>query len=108
MPPIWLLAGGSSGLHSNLVVVDLEQAPHARERDRRLTAHSDRGSQHLSIRYSEGVTQAGVAASVGRRGDSYDALAETIIGHYKSEHVHYLGPWRGVVDVEVAILEWVH
>jgi len=99
----------SSSLHSNLVLDALEQALHARERDRRLIVHSDRGSQYLSIRYTERLAQAGVAASVGSRGDSYDnALAETIIGLYKAEVIHHLGPWRGVTDVEIATLEWVH
>lgn len=71
----------SNSLHSNLVLDALEQALHARERDRRLKVHSDRGPQYLSIRYTERLAQAGVAASVGSRGDSYDnALAETIIG----------------------------
>ena len=99
----------SSSLHSNLVLDALEQALHARERDRRLIVHSDRGSQYLSIRYTERLAQAGVAASVGSKGDSYDnALAETIIGLYKAEVIHHLGPWRGVTDVEIATLEWVH
>lgn len=99
----------SSSLHSNLVLDALEQALHARERDRRLIVHSDRGSQYLSIRYTERLAQAGVAASVGSRGDSYDnALAETIIGLYKTEVIHHLGPWRGATDVEIATLEWVH
>ena len=85
----------SSSLHSNLVLDALEQALHARERDRRLIVHSDRGSQYLSIRYTERLAQAGVAASVGSRGYSYDnALAETIIGLYKTEVIHHLGPWR--------------
>lgn len=57
------------------------------------TWDSDRGSQYLSIRYTERLAQAGVAASVGSRGDSYDnALAETIIGLYKTEVIHHLGP----------------
>ncbi len=99
----------SKSLHSNLVLDALEQALHARERDRRLIVHSDRGSQYLSIRYTERLAQAGVAASVGSKGDSYDnALAETIIGLYKAEVIHHLGPWRGVTDVEIATLEWVH
>jgi len=74
-----------------------------------LKVHSDRGSQYLSISYTERLAQAGVAASVGSRGDSYDnALAETIIGLYKAEVIHHLGPWRGAADVEIATLEWVH
>src|SRR5690554_236232 len=99
----------SSSLHSNLVLDALEQALHARERNRRLIVHSDRGSQYLSLRYTERLAQAGVAASAGSRGDTYDnALAETIIGLYKTEVIHHLGPWRGVTDVEIATLEWVH
>ena len=99
----------SSSLHSNLVLDALEQALHARERNRRLIVHSDRGSQYLSIRYTERLAQAGVAASVGSKGDSYDnALAETIIGLYKTEVIYHLGPWRGPNDVEIATLEWVH
>ncbi len=99
----------STSLHSNLVLDALEQALHARERDRRLIVHSDRGSQYLSIRYTERLAQAGVAASVGSKGNSYDnALAETIIGLYKAEVIHHPGPWRGVTGVEIATLEWVH
>lgn len=99
----------SSSLHSNLVLDALEQALHARRRDGELIHHSDRGSQYLSIRYTERLAQAGIAASVGSRGDSYDnALAETIIGLYKAEVIHHLGPWRGASDVEIATLEWTH
>lgn len=83
----------SKSPHSNLVLDALEQALHARERDRPLVLHSDRGSQYLSIRYTERLAQAGVAAPVGSRGDSYDnALAETIIGPYKTEVIQHLGP----------------
>ena len=99
----------SSSLHSNIVLDALEQALHARECGDKLVHHSDRGSQYLSIRYTERLAQARVAASVGSRGDSYDnALAETIIGLYKTEVIHHLGPWRGPNDVEIATLEWVH
>jgi putative transposase len=70
--------------------------------------HSDRGSQYLSIRYTERLTQAGVEPSVGSVGDSYDnAMAETIIGLYKTEVIHRRGPWRKLDDVEYATLEWV-
>ena len=70
--------------------------------------HSDRGSQYLSIRYTERLAEAGVEASVGSTGDSYDnALAETINGLYKTEIIHKRGPWRTVDDVEYATLEWV-
>jgi transposase InsO family protein len=70
--------------------------------------HSDRGSQYLSIRYTERLADAGGVTSVGSRGDSYDnALAETIIGLYKTELVRRRGPWKGLDDVEYATLEWV-
>jgi putative transposase len=73
-----------------------------------LVHHSDRGSQYLSIRYSERLAEAGAVTSVGSRGDSYDnALAETIIGLYKTELVRQRGPWRGIDDLEYATLEWV-
>ena len=70
--------------------------------------HSDRGSQYLSIRYSERLAEAGAQPSVGSVGDSYDnALAETIIGLYKTEVIHRRGPWRHLEAVEYATLEWV-
>ena len=73
-----------------------------------LVHHSDRGSQYLSIRYTERLAEAGAVASVGSRGDSYDnALAETIIGLYKTELVRRRGPWKGIDDLEYATLEWV-
>lgn len=65
-------------------------------------------TQYLSIRYSERLSQAGVDPSVGSVGDSYDnALAETIIGLFKTEVIHHRGPWRGIDEVEYATLEWV-
>jgi putative transposase len=70
--------------------------------------HSDRGSQYLSIRYSERLAEAGVEPSVGSLGDSYDnALAESIIGLYKTEVIHRRGPWRQLDEVEYATLDWV-
>ena len=70
--------------------------------------HSDRGSQYLSIRYTERLAEAGISASVGTTGDSYDnALAETIIGLYKAEVIRHRGPWKGLDAVEYATLEWV-
>jgi putative transposase len=74
-----------------------------------LVHHSDRGSQFLSIRYTERLAEAGAITSVGSRGDSYDnAMAESIIGLYKNELIHPRGPWRSVDDVELATLSWVH
>lgn len=73
-----------------------------------LVHHTDRGVQYLSIRYSERLAEAGAIPSVGSRGDSYDnALAETVIGLYKSELIRRHGPWRGLDEVEIATLEWV-
>ena len=73
-----------------------------------LVHHSDRGSQYLSIRYTERLAEAGAVTSVGSRGDSFDnALAETIIGLYKTELVRRRGPWKGIDQVEYATLEWV-
>jgi putative transposase len=73
-----------------------------------LVHHSDRGSQYLSIRYTERLAEAGAVASVGSRGDSFDnALAETIIGLYKTELIRRRGPWKGINQVEYATLEWV-
>ena len=64
--------------------------------------------QYLSIRYTERLTEAGIEPSVGSVGDSYDnALAETIIGLFKTEVIRRRGPWKGVEDVEFATLEWV-
>ena len=64
--------------------------------------------QYLSIRYTERLAEAGIEPSVGSRGDSYDnALAETVIGLFKTEVIHRCGPWRGLEDVELATLAWV-
>jgi putative transposase len=74
----------------------------------RLIHHSDRGKQYLSIRYSERLAEAGVQASVGTTGDSYDnALAESTIGLFKTEVIHRRGPWRSIDAVEHATLVWV-
>ena len=65
-------------------------------------------AQYLSIRYTERLAAAGGITSVGSRGDSYDnALAETIIGLYKTELIRRRGPWKGIDDIEYATLEWV-
>jgi putative transposase len=73
-----------------------------------LIHHSDRGVQHLPIRYTERLAAVGVVPSVGSRGDSYDnALAESLGGLYKTELIRHRGPWRGLDDVEYATLEYV-
>jgi putative transposase len=98
----------STSLRSDLALDALEQALYDRETDGGLVHHSDRGVQYLSIRYTERLAEAGIEPSVGSRGDSYDnALAETVIGLYKTEVIHRDGPWRGFDDVEYATLEWV-
>jgi len=98
----------SSSIKTDLVLDALEQALHARSDTDGLVHHSDKGSQYLSIRYSERLTEAGIQASVGSTGDSYDnALAESIIGLYKTEVIRRRGPWRNIEAVEFATLEWV-
>ena len=100
----------STSMRTDFVLDALEQALYARqpERDGTLIHHSDRGSQYLSIRYSERLAEAGIEPSVGSRGDSYDnALAETINGLYKAELIHRRAPWKSREAVELATLEWV-
>ena len=73
-----------------------------------LIHHSDRGSQYLSIKYTERLAEAGIDTSVGSVGDSYDnALAESIIGLFKAEVINFLGPWKSVSQVEWETLKWV-
>jgi transposase InsO family protein len=100
----------SSTMHTDFVLDALEQALHARqlERGSGLIHHSDRGSQYVSIRYTERLAEAGIEPSVGSKGDSYDnALAETVNGLYKAELIHRRGPWKTKAAVELATLEWV-
>lgn len=96
--------------HASFVLDALEQALHDRRPAHRggLIHHSDRGSQYVSIKYTERLAEAGIEPSVGSVGDSYDnALAETINGLYKAEVIHRCGPWRSFEAVEFATLEWV-
>ena len=102
----------SRSLKTDLALHALEQAIWDRTRAgddlTGLVHHSDRGVQYLAIRYTERLAENGVVNSVGSRGDSYDnALAESIIGLYKTELVRNKGPWRGLDDLELATLEWV-
>jgi putative transposase len=100
----------SSSLRSELVLDALDQALYDRpvHASARLIHHSDRGVQYLAIRYTERLAAAGIERSVGSAGDSYDnALAESVIGLYKTEVIRRRGPWRGVDDVELATLTWV-
>ena len=99
----------STSMHTDFVLDALEQALYARqpERDGELIHHSDRGSQYVSIRYSERLAEAGIEPSVGSKGDSYDnALAETINGLYKAEVIHRRS-WPTRESVELATLQWV-
>ncbi len=99
----------SRHMRTEFVLDALEQALHARRPEpHRLIHHSDRGSQYLSIRYSERLGEAGIEPSVGSTGDSYDnALAETINGLYKAELIHKQGPWKSVETLEWETLKWV-
>ena len=100
----------STSLRSDLALDALEQALYARRgpTSEPLIHHSDRGVQYLSIRYTERLAEAGIEPSVGSKGDSYDnALAESVIGLYKTEVIRRQGPWRGLEDVEYKTLEWV-
>ena len=101
----------SHSMQTDFVLDALEQALYDRqpERSESLIHHSDRGSQYVSIRYTERLAEAGIEPSVGSRGDSYDnALAETINGLYKTELIHRRAPWKTRESVELATLEWVH
>jgi transposase InsO family protein len=98
----------SSSLRTDLALDALEQALWARPDTDHLVHHSDRGGQYLSIRYTERLAEAGIEPSVGSVGDSYDnAMAETVIGLYKTEVIRQRGPWRNLEAVEFATLEWV-
>ena len=98
----------SRSLRTGLALDALEQALYSRQTGAGLVHHSDHGSQYLSVRYTDRLSAAGIDASAGSVGDSYDnALAETIIGLYKTEVVQVRGPWRRLAEVEYATLEWV-
>ncbi len=100
----------STSLRTDLVLDALEQALYDRREssEEPLIHHSDRGSQYLSIRYTDRLTEAGIDPSVGSRGDSYDnALAESVIGLYKTEEIRRNGPWKGFDEVEYATLDWI-
>ena len=100
----------SSSLATDFVLDALEQAIYDRCGEARdgLVHHSDRGTQYLSMRYTDRLGDAGIAPSVGSRGDSYDnALAESVIGLFKTEVIRRLGPWRHLEAVEFATLDWV-
>jgi putative transposase len=102
----------SSSMNTDLVLDALEMGIWQRRRHghsiQGLVHHSDAGSQYTSIRYSERLAEAGATPSIGSVGDSYDnAMAESIIGLFKTEVIRRRGPWRGLDPVEIATLEWV-
>jgi putative transposase len=102
----------SKSMTTDLVLDALEMGIWQRQRQghslQGLVHHSDAGSQYTSIRYTERLDEAGVKPSIGSVGDSYDnAMAETIIGLFKTELIRRQGPWRGIDTVEIATLEWV-
>lgn len=95
-------------MRTDLVLDVLEQALHQRSDREGLVHHSDRGVQYLSMRYTDRLIDAGIEPSVGSRGDSYDnALAESVIGLFKTEVLTRRGPWRHLEAVECATLTWV-
>lgn len=85
-------------MQTDFVLDVLEQALYVLQPDKNtLIHHSDRGSQYVSIRYTERLTESSIEQSVGSRGDNYDnALAETINGLYQAEIIHRRGPWKSV------------
>jgi transposase InsO family protein len=100
----------SSSMRTDFVLDALEQAIYARggTMPAGLVHHSDQGTQYLSMRYTDRLADAGIAPSAGSRGDAYDnALAESVIGLFKTEVIQRLGPWRHLDNVEVATLTWV-
>ena len=102
----WRLAGH---MRTDLPLDALEMALWQRNvPSGQLVHHSDRGTQYLSVRYTERLAEAGAAVSVGSKGDSYDnALAETVNGLYKAELVERHGPWRSLDELELATLEYI-
>jgi putative transposase len=99
----------SSSLRADLALDALEMAIWSRGSKmlKGLVHHSDRGVQYLAIRYTERLADAGALRSVGSRGDSYDnALAESVVGLFKTELIRMKGPWRTLEQVELATAEW--
>ena len=99
----------SNSLRTDLALDALDQALYARAVGPHdaLIHHGDRGSQYLPIRYTERLAEAGTEQPVGSVGDSYDALAQSIIGLYKTEVIRHQGLGRGLETVEFATLDWV-
>lgn len=99
----------STSMTTSFVLDALNQAICQRRPANGLIHHSDRGSQYLSIRYTERLAEAGIDPSVGSVGDSYDnALAESTIGLFKTEVIDFMGPWKSLGQVEWETLKWVN
>jgi putative transposase len=102
----------ATSMKTALVLDALEQALWTRRAEGRrdlagLIHHNDAGSQYTSIAFTERLAAAGVSASAGTVGDAYDnALAESVIGLYKTELIKHRGPWRNAQQVEIATLEY--
>jgi len=105
----WIVGWQVSSSMTQAMVLDaLEMAMHAREVSPGLIHHSDNGSQYLAFDYSNKLKEAGIMPSTGTVGDSYDnAMAESLIGLYKTELIKKRGPWRNRAAVEQATLTWV-
>ena len=101
----WQIAGH---MRTDLVLDALEMAAWRRDLIDGCVHHSDAGSQYTSIRYTDRLTSAGLAASIGTVGDSYDnAMAEALNGTFKAELIGLHGPWRTRRQLEIAIVEWI-
>jgi transposase InsO family protein len=101
----WQIA---SHLRTELVLDAIEMAIFRRDTTGGLTCHSDAGCQFTSYRYSQRLADAGIAASIGSVGDSYDnAMAEALNGTYKAELIRQAGPWRSRAQAEFATIEWI-
>ena len=99
----------STSMKTQFVLDALEQAIWQRKTpdNRDLVHHSDRGSQYLSIKYTERLAEAEIDLSVGTVGDAYDnALAECVIGLFKTEVINQIGPWKSMREVEWETLKW--
>ena len=100
----------STSMKTQFVLDALEQAIWQRKTpdNKSLVHHSDRGSQYLSIKYTERLAAVEIDLSVGTVGDAYDnALAECVIGLFKTEVINQIGPWKSMREVEWETLKWV-
>ena len=106
----WSARCVSSSLHTDFVLDALDQAIYDRccgDDVGDLVHHSARGSQYLAMRYTERLADAGIDPSVGSRGDSYDnALAESVIGLFKTEVIRRKGPWQNLSRPSNSPRDW--